>query len=173
MANEVQFDRRTILTFAFGGPAAVTLAAGVFDDAVAAQGATRAPARTVRRVVTAHNAEGRSFIAVDDSVPMADVWRTQPENPIGTVPGDEKLLVGRVHRRNAVLPRRDSPVCRSEAERFRTGSDFIEPAASPTATSSTASSCSWSTRRRSASAPATSSWSGTPCTRGATRGPKR
>ncbi len=87
MANEVQFDRRTILTFAFGGPTAVTLAAGVFDEAVAAQGATRAPARTVRRIVTAHNAEGKSFIAVDDSVPMADIWRTQPEKPIGTVPG--------------------------------------------------------------------------------------
>ena len=95
MANEVQFDRRTILTFAFGGPIAATLAAGVFDEAVAAQGATRAPARPVRRVVTAHNAEGRSFIAVDDSVPMADVWRTQPDRPIGTVPGDEKLLVAR------------------------------------------------------------------------------
>ena len=93
MANEVQFDRRTILTFAFGGPFAATLAAGVFDEAVAAQGATRAPARTVRRVVTAHNAEGRSFIAVDDSVTMADIWRTQPDRPIGSVPGDEKLLV--------------------------------------------------------------------------------
>jgi cupin domain len=99
VANEGQFDRRTILTFAFGGPTAVTVAAGMFgvavDDAVAGQGATRAPARTVRRIVTAHNAEGRSFIAVDDSVPMADIWRTQPDRPIGTVPGDEKLLVGR------------------------------------------------------------------------------
>ena len=98
MGNE-QLDRRTILTFAFGGPTAVTLAAGMFgvavDDAVAAQSATRAPARTVRRVVTAHDAEGRSFIAVDDSVPMADLWRTQPDRPIGTVPGEEKLLVGR------------------------------------------------------------------------------
>jgi hypothetical protein len=99
VANEVQFDRRTILTFAFGGPTAVTLAAGMFgvsvDEAAAAQGAARAPTRTIRRVVTAHNAEGRSFIAVDDSVSMSDVWRTEPDRPIGTVPGDEKLLVGR------------------------------------------------------------------------------
>jgi hypothetical protein len=94
VANEVLFDRRTILTVALGGPAAA-LAAGVFDEAVAAQGTPRAPARTVRRVVTAHNAEGRSFIAVDDSVPMADIWRTQPDRPIGSVPGDEKLLVAR------------------------------------------------------------------------------
>ncbi len=95
MANELQLDRRTILTFAFGATA-VTLAAGMFgvgvDEAFAGQGP---PARTVRRIVTAHNAEGKSFIAVDDSVPMADIWRTQPEKPIGTVPGDEKLLVGR------------------------------------------------------------------------------
>jgi hypothetical protein len=99
VANEMQLDRRTILTFAFGGPTAVTLAVGMFgvavDETVAAQSAPRAPARTVRRVVTAHNAEGRSFIAVDDSIPMADVWRTQPDRPIGTVPGDEKLLVAR------------------------------------------------------------------------------
>ena len=49
----------------------------------------------MRRIVTAHNAEGKSFIAVDDRVSMADIWRTQPEKPLGTVPGDEKLLVGR------------------------------------------------------------------------------
>jgi hypothetical protein len=98
VANELQLDRRTILTFAFGGPTAVTLAAGMFgvgvDEAFAAQSATRPPARTVRRIVTAHNAEGKSYIAVDDSVPMADIWRTQPDKPIGTVPGNEKLLVG-------------------------------------------------------------------------------
>jgi hypothetical protein len=98
VANE-HVDRRTILTFAFGGPTAVTLAAGMFgvgvDEAVAAQSGPRAAGRTVRRVVTAHDAEGRSFIAVDDSVPMSDVWRTQPDRPIGTVPGDEKLLVAR------------------------------------------------------------------------------
>jgi hypothetical protein len=85
----MQFDRRTVLTFAAG------LFGVAVDDAFAGQGATRPPARSVRRVVTAHNADGRSFIAVDDSVPMADIWRTQPERPIGTVPGDEKLLVAR------------------------------------------------------------------------------
>ena len=95
MANEMLFDRRTILTLALGGPAAITLAAGVFEEAAAAQGTPRPPARTVRRVVTAHNAEGRSFIAIDDSVPMSEIWRTQPDRPIGTVPGDEKLLVER------------------------------------------------------------------------------
>jgi hypothetical protein len=100
VANDQSLDRRTILTFAFGGPTALTLAAGMFgvgvDDAFAGQSSAPRPAgRTIRRVVTAHNAEGRSFIAVDDSVPIADVWRTQSDRPIGTVPGDEKLLVTR------------------------------------------------------------------------------
>ena len=99
MANEVQFDRRTILRFAFGGPTAVTLAAGMFgvgvDEAVAAQGATRAPARTVRRIVTAHNAEGQI---------VHRGRRQRPDgrhlaHPAGETDrhraGDEKLLVGR------------------------------------------------------------------------------
>ena len=176
MANEVQFDRRTILTFAFGGPTAVTLAAGMFgvgvDEAFAGQGATRAPARTVRRIVTAHNAEGKSFIAVDDSVPMADIWRTQPEKPIGTVPGDEKLLVGRATGETrfflaAIPPSTDpKPNLQNRVGFHRTGG-------MPTATSSTASLCSWSTRRRSASKPATWLLSATRCTRGATSRPSR
>ena len=88
-----------MLMFAFGGPTATALAAGVLgvglDEASAGQSAPRAAARMMRRVVTAHNAEGKSVIAVDDSVPIADVWRTQADRPIGTVPGDEKLLVTR------------------------------------------------------------------------------
>jgi len=93
VANELQLDRRTILKFAFGATA-VTLAGGAVDDVFAGQEETRPAPRTVRRIVTAHNAEGRSFIAVDDSVPMANIWRTESDHPIGTVPVDEQLLVG-------------------------------------------------------------------------------
>ena len=46
MANELQLDRRTILTFAFGGPAAVTLAAGMFG--VGVDEASPAKARLAR-----------------------------------------------------------------------------------------------------------------------------
>jgi hypothetical protein len=96
VAHEMEFDRRALLTLALGAPAA-TLAAGLLgvDQAAAGQSAEGARARTIRRVVTAHDAEGRSFIAIDDTVPMADVWRTAPERPIGTVPGSEQLLVSR------------------------------------------------------------------------------
>ena len=93
MANELQLDRRTILKLAFGATA-VTLAGGAADEVFAGQEETRPVPRTVRRIVTAHNADGRSFIAVDDSVPMANIWRTEPDHPIGTVPVDEQLLVG-------------------------------------------------------------------------------
>ena len=94
MANELQLDRRTILKLAFGATG-VTLAGGAVDGVFAGQESARPAPRTVRRIVTAHNAEGKSFIAVDDSVPMSDIWKTQADKPIGTVPGDEKLLVGR------------------------------------------------------------------------------
>lgn len=94
MADDLRFDRRMLLTAALGGPAALTLAGLVgIDEAFAGQNGGRAAARTMRRVVTAHDAEGRSVIALDETVPIADVWRTQPDRPIGTVPGDEKLLV--------------------------------------------------------------------------------
>ena len=95
MAEDLRIDRRMLLTAAFGGPAALTLAGLVgIDEAFAGQnGGARPAARTMRRVVTAHDAEGRSVIALDETVPIADVWKTQPDRPIGTVPGDEKLLV--------------------------------------------------------------------------------
>ena len=89
MGRDIQIDRRALLTLALGAP---TLAAGIFtvEDAWA-QGAVR----TIRRVVTAHDPEGRSFIALDDKVPVGDVWRTLPDRPIGTVPADERLHVSR------------------------------------------------------------------------------
>ena len=84
MADDLRFDRRMLLTAVLGGPAALTLAGLVgIDEAFAGQNSGRGAARTMRRVV----------IALDETVPMADVWRTQPDRPIGTVPGDEKLLV--------------------------------------------------------------------------------
>jgi mannose-6-phosphate isomerase-like protein (cupin superfamily) len=95
MAEDLRIDRRMLLTAAFGGPAALTLAGLVgIDEAFAGQnGGARPAARTMRRIVTAHDAEGRSVIALDETVPISDVWKTQPDRPIGTVPGDEKLLV--------------------------------------------------------------------------------
>ena len=95
MTDELRFDRRMLLTAVLGGPAALTLAGLVgIDEAFAVQNGGRA-ARTMRRVVTAHDAEGRSVIALDETVPIADVWRTQADKPIGTVPGSEKLLVSK------------------------------------------------------------------------------
>ena len=94
-----QIDRRTLLSAVVGGPTAVGLAAGLIgvslDDAFAGQSAPRGGGRTIRRVVTAHDAEERSFIALDETVPVNEVWLTKADRPIGTVPGQEKLLVTR------------------------------------------------------------------------------
>jgi hypothetical protein len=132
VASNQSVDRRTILTFAFGGPTALTLAAGMFgvaaEEAFAGQDSAPRPAgRTIRRVVTAHNAEGRSIIAVDDTVPIADVWRTQPDRPIGSVPGDEKRLVTRATGETrfflaAIAPSRDpKPTLENRIGFHRTG----------------------------------------------------
>ena len=43
----------------------------------------------MRRVVTAHNAEGKSYIANDEIVDAANLWSGTPERPLGTTTGTE------------------------------------------------------------------------------------
>ncbi len=85
--------RRAMLgSSAIGGAA---LAAGVFGPlagvAVAGQSAVQ-PVKSgrIRRVATGQNAAGKSYIAVDETVAISDVWSTTADEPLGPAPGGEQ-----------------------------------------------------------------------------------
>ncbi len=85
--------RRAMLgSSAIGGAA---LAAGVFGPlagvAVAGQSAVQ-PVKSgrIRRVATGQNAAGKSYIAVDETVAINDVWSTTADEPLGPTPGGEQ-----------------------------------------------------------------------------------
>jgi len=42
-----------------------------------------------RRVVTAHNADGKSYIAKDEIVDFANIWTGSPDHPLGTAAAAE------------------------------------------------------------------------------------
>jgi mannose-6-phosphate isomerase-like protein (cupin superfamily) len=86
----MEIDRRSVLA---GGAA---LAAGLFNPSLlAAQQGSAMPGARIRRVVTARNAQGKSYIAIDDEVNVANIWTTKPEQPIGAVPGGELVQVSK------------------------------------------------------------------------------
>jgi hypothetical protein len=97
VANDLTFDRRALLGYVGGGGAA--LAAGlfgsVFEVAAAAQQSAASQAARIRRIVTGHNAEGKSYIVNDETVAASNVWTTQPDHPLGAPTADEKVLVSR------------------------------------------------------------------------------
>lgn len=85
--------RRAMLgSSAIGGAA---LAAGVFGPlagvAVAGQSAVQ-PVKSgrIRRVATGQNAAGKSYIAVDETVAIDDVWSTTADEPLGPAPDGEQ-----------------------------------------------------------------------------------
>ena len=49
----------------------------------------------VRRVVTAHNADGKSYIANDEIVDFANIWNGAPDHPLGTTASSEPPGVSR------------------------------------------------------------------------------
>jgi len=53
-------------------------------EAAQAIGAITPQKGKMRRVVTAHNAEGKSFIANDEIVDAANIWNGTPDHPLGT-----------------------------------------------------------------------------------------
>lgn len=88
-------ERRTLLEFSAmtGIAAAAGLIGGLGApaDAEAAQavGAIALQKGRVRRVVTAHNADGKSHIANDEVVDFANIWNGTPDHPLGTASGTE------------------------------------------------------------------------------------
>jgi mannose-6-phosphate isomerase-like protein (cupin superfamily) len=80
-----KIDRRTMLaTTAIGGGALAGLL--VVADAAAQ---TPVPVGRMRRVVTGHNAEGKSYIVSDEVAEMGNLWATKPDLPLGQVPAGE------------------------------------------------------------------------------------
>lgn len=95
-----KLPRRTMLRYSTAGGAA--LVAGLFSELVeAGQGSSRPAASAgaagrIRRVVTGHNKEGKSYIASDEIVDAASIWTTSPDHPIGPGPGGEARQVSRL-----------------------------------------------------------------------------
>ena len=88
--------RRVLLQGSAAGGAA--LAAGLFGPlagVATAQETMPGPSQpiksgSIRRVLTGQNAEGRSYIAEDAVVPIADGWTTTPDAPLGPAPAGEE-----------------------------------------------------------------------------------
>lgn len=88
--------RRALIQGSAAGGAA--LAAGLFGSlagVAAAQEAMPGPAQPIksgrmRRVLTGQNAEGRSYIAEDKVIPIADGWTTASDAPLGPAPAGEE-----------------------------------------------------------------------------------
>src|SRR5262245_47576097 len=100
-SKPVALHRRAMLRYSVTGGAALAAAAiGIGNEGPveAAQTPTTppAPAKTMRRIVTAHNREGKSYIAIDELVPVNSIWSTSAEQPLGAPPAGEKALVSRV-----------------------------------------------------------------------------
>lgn len=101
--RSMSLDRRTMIRRAVGGGAALAAAAisGLRGAAAFEPGQTPtpaappAPAKNVRRVVTGHNREGKSYIASDEMVPASAIWTTSADHPLGASPSGEKTLVSR------------------------------------------------------------------------------
>ena len=79
-----------MLAYSATGGAAL---AGFFVAATAAAGQTPVPAGRMRRVVTGHNAEGKSYIVSDETADMGNLWATKADLPLGQVPAGEATRV--------------------------------------------------------------------------------
>jgi len=95
--------RRAMLRYYVGG--SVALAATTIAELKSAEalelgqtpsGAPPLPAKSVRRIVTGHNREGKSYIVSDELVPASSIWTTTGEQPLGTPASGEKVQIARV-----------------------------------------------------------------------------
>lgn len=74
---------------AVGGAALMELFAAP-NDALAQ---TPVPSGRMRRIVTGHNADGKSYIVSDEMADVGSLWTTKPDQPIGQAPpGEPKNL---------------------------------------------------------------------------------
>jgi hypothetical protein len=71
---------------------------GLFEEVAGATAGQQpaAPIGRVRRIVTGHNAAGKSYIVSDDMAPAANLWATKPDQLLGPVPAGEPQALTRV-----------------------------------------------------------------------------
>ena len=95
---ETDIERRAVLQRAFAGGLAGTLLAGLgFADLdAAAQASGTFPGlemkQGVRRIITGHNAQGRSYIIKDDRIttgPFPSLYKATGDMPLGPAPAGE------------------------------------------------------------------------------------
>ena len=83
-------NRRAMLAYTAAGGAGLAALLGASHDAAAQ---TPVPAGKMRRVVTGHNAEGKSYIVSDEMADMQNLWATKPDLLLGVAPpGEAKKL---------------------------------------------------------------------------------
>jgi hypothetical protein len=90
----IQFDRRALLTCSAAGGAALLGLLGSVADSAAGQ--TSAPSGRSRRIVSAHRADGKSYIATDETADPGGLWATKPDQLLGPAPPDEPRVLTRV-----------------------------------------------------------------------------
>lgn len=105
MAHDTDLDRRAWLDRTLGAGLAGTFLAGLnglgSEVAAAEQGTTASGpgitlAKGVRRIITGHNAKGRSYIIKDDRIiggAFPSLYKTTGVEPLGAAPADETKSV--------------------------------------------------------------------------------
>ena len=95
----VLLDRRSMLESSVGAALAAAVL-GAWGVSPSEAGQAAAPAGTapaaslVRRVVTGHNAEGKSCVVSDETVSDNNVWSATPAAPLGVLrPGDSQKVL--------------------------------------------------------------------------------
>ena len=95
LKNQSLPGRRAMLGYSAAGGLAVAasllgaLTSSTDAEAGQAAGKMTLPNRKMRRIVTAHNAEGKSYIASDGPVDAGDLWKGTPERPLGVASENE------------------------------------------------------------------------------------
>lgn len=83
-------DRRSMLERSVG----VALAATVFGTFAATPSSAQQGATRIRRVVTGHNAQGKSCVISDEMVSENNIWTTSAADPVGALrPGERAALL--------------------------------------------------------------------------------
>ena len=93
-----EIDRRKLLARCIGGGAGALAATMFTGSSSLAQNQQARPAPSVRpqvtsdrirRVLTGTNAQGQSVIVSDELAPVAEIWRTSHEQPLGAAAAQE------------------------------------------------------------------------------------
>lgn len=96
-----KFDRRSVLAYsAVGGAALAGALFGAVNETVASGQVAPAtlplPTGRMRRVVSGHNAGGKSYIVSDEMADLANLWTTKPDQPLGLAPAGEPRQLSHV-----------------------------------------------------------------------------